>query len=144
MHQERRKRFEDISQRMGSWDTVKQSLRERIRSEYCAVLEVSQFPETLRALLDKVVGSACKWNNCIRSGLVDHLYQPFIPEVGSVYDDRRCTPYFPYDHHGGERAAVAAVVSLGLEISDLKATPNSLFFVVEKKKRACVMLRHVI
>lgn len=134
--------FQKLSnkRRRNATERIKREIRRGIITDSLSILSQERLPTEAETLLAEIVDLAYHWNNAVRSLPVDHLYRPFMPKVGTL-TDQSLDPYFK--HNGDlKNARVVAVVSLGLEISDLTARPGSVRFVVpkDKKAKACVLL----
>lgn len=77
-------------------------------------------PEADRPRLRAIVTAAYDWNVSIHRRGVNHYFRPVFPRVGSPYDPATCELYLMGDsEYDLPNALVAAVVSIGLETSDI-------------------------
>lgn len=138
--QARTKEFNEISRRAGEAGEirVKKDIRSLILSDLQA-LSPSPFFGDAEDRIGEVVDLAHQWNVIVRSMYVDHLYQPFFPKIGTIFNPATSTTYYKYKSDVSS-ACVQAVVGMGVEISDIKARPGSVEYLVQQQGKACVLL----
>lgn len=92
--------------------------------------------------LHKIIEMTFRWNCLSKGRHIDQLYRPFSPPIGTPFNNRTSKLYYAYAEEENQ-LQVAAVVTMGLQVSDLIAQVGSVAYVVVMKVRAQVIVAGV-
>ena len=117
------------------------SVEASIRNDYRLICR-RPFPRDSNAPLHGIVEQVYNWNSLTKGRSVLGLYRPFSPAVPSRFDPLRSRPYYAYNGRV-EKGQTTAVVTMGLEVSDVQSQVGSVRYSVAEQAKAQVIVVQV-